>query len=83
MIKFFINQEWMFHDTIYNYQNVYTTNIHSIKINVKELSENHVIIHCIYINDTNHVMYLKKLETTKGNNQMCLYFPCVHFFENF
>ena len=57
--------------------------IHSIKINVKELSENHVIIHCIYINDTNNVMYLKKLETTKGNNQMCLYFPCVHFFENF
>ena len=32
--------------------------IHSIKINVKELSENHVIIHCIYINDTNNVMYL-------------------------
>ena len=57
--------------------------IHSIKINVKELSENHVIIHCIYINDTNNVMYLKKLETTKGNNQMCLYFPCVHFFEIF
>ena len=57
--------------------------IHSIKINVKELSENHVIIHCIYINDTNNVLYVKKLETTKGNNQMCLYFPCVHFFENF
>ena len=83
MIKFFINQEWMFHDTIYNYQNVYATNIYSIKINVKELSENHVIIHCIYINDTNNVMYLKKLETTKENYQMCLYFPCVHFFENF